>query len=49
MDVIFFIVAVALLIWGILSLLDGAIIVGILLIVAACLVGPGGYSIFRRR
>ena len=34
---------------GIVQLVQGQIIFGILLIVAGCLVGPGGYSIFRSR
>jgi hypothetical protein len=34
---------------GIVQLLQGQILLGIVLIVAACLVGPGGYSISRGR
>jgi len=34
---------------GVVQLLQGQLIFGIVLIVIACLVGPGGYSIFRRR
>jgi len=34
---------------GVVQLLQGQIIFGILLIVVACAVGPGGYSIFSRR
>ncbi len=40
-------IAVALVIWGIVKIAQGQILVGVLLIIAACLVGPGGYSIFR--
>ena len=34
---------------GIVQLVQGQIVFGILLLVAACAVGPGGYSLFRRR
>jgi len=34
---------------GIVQLFQGQIILGIVLIVLGCLVGPGGYSVFRRR
>jgi hypothetical protein len=33
---------------GIVQLLQGQVLLGIVLLIAACLVGPGGYSIFRR-
>jgi len=42
-------VAVALVIAGIVQLFQGQILLGIVLIVIGCLVGPGGYSIFNRR
>lgn len=48
MGFILWIVAVILAIVGIIQLLQGQIILGIVLLVAACLVGPGGYSIFNR-
>jgi hypothetical protein len=32
---------------GVVALLKGEVLWGIVLIVAACVVGPGGYSIFR--
>ena len=41
------IAAVVLAIVGVIQLLQGQIILGIVLLVAAALVGPGGYSIFR--
>jgi len=47
--VIAFIIAVILAIVGIVQLFQGQILWGILLLVAACLVGPGGYSLFRNR
>ncbi|HLM17820.1 MAG TPA: GPGG-motif small membrane protein [Acidimicrobiia bacterium] len=34
---------------GIIVLISGSILWGIILLIVACLVGPGGYSIFRRR
>ena len=49
MNLILWIVAVILAIAGVIQLLQGQIIFGIVLLVAACLVGPGGYSIFRGR
>lgn len=39
--------AVVLAVIGVVQLLQGQVLFGILLLVAACLVGPGGYSIFR--
>jgi uncharacterized protein YqgC (DUF456 family) len=48
-NVLLWLVAVIIAIVGIVQLLQGQIILGILLLVAGCLVGPGGYSIFRRR
>ncbi len=49
MNFILWIVAVILAIAGVIQLLQGQIILGIVLLVVACLVGPGGYSIFRGR
>lgn len=46
---ILWIVAAVLVVVGIIQLLQGQILFGSLLIVAACLVGPGGYSLFRPR
>ncbi len=48
MGFILWIAAVILAIVGIIQLLQGQIILGIVLLVAAALVGPGGYSIFGR-
>ena len=42
------IVAAIIAIVGIVQLLEGQILFGIVLLVVACLVGPGGYSVFRR-
>jgi len=49
MGFILWLIAVALVIVGIVQLVQGQIILGIVLIVVGCLVGPGGYSIFNRR
>jgi hypothetical protein len=46
---ILWIIAAILVIVGIVQLIQGQIIFGVVLIVAGCIVGPGGYSIFRRR
>jgi hypothetical protein len=43
------IVAAILVIVGIVQIFQGQIILGIILIVVGCLVGPGGYSLFRER
>jgi hypothetical protein len=47
MAFILFIIAAAIAIYGILRLVRGDILIGIILLVVACAVGPGGYSIFR--
>jgi hypothetical protein len=41
-------IAAVLLVVGVVQLFQGQIIFGIVLIIAACLVGPGGYSVFNR-
>ncbi len=43
------IVAAILVIVGIVQIFQGQIILGIVLIIGGCLVGPGGYSLFRER
>jgi hypothetical protein len=43
------VIAAILVIVGIVQLFQGQILLGVLLIVVGCLVGPGGYSIFNRR
>jgi hypothetical protein len=43
------IIAVILVVVGIVQLLQGQILFGLALIVVGCLVGPGGYSVFRGR
>jgi hypothetical protein len=42
------IVAVVLVIWGIVTIVNGGLILGIILIVIGLIVGPGGYSVFNR-
>lgn len=43
------IAAVILAIFGIMQLLGGQILMGIILLVVAAAIGPGGYSVFRGR
>lgn len=45
---VLWIIAAILAIVGVVQLIQGQIILAIVLFVAACLVGPGGYSLFRR-
>ena len=49
MSFVLWLIAVILVIVGIFQILTGDFILGIVLIVAGFLVGPGGYSIFRNR
>ena len=44
-----FLIAAVIAIVGIVQLFQGQILLGIVLLIVACLVGPGGYSIFRSR
>ena len=44
---ILWIIAVILVIAGIVTILRGGLLAGIVLIVIGCLIGPGGYSIFK--
>lgn len=46
---ILWIIAVLLVLGGIMQLLQGQVGLGIALIAIGCIVGPGGYSIFRNR
>lgn len=46
---VLWVIAAVLVIVGIVQLFQGQIIFGVALIVAGCLVGPGGYSVFRKR
>ena len=46
---ILWVIAVILAIVGIVQLIQGQLIFGIILLIAAAAVGPGGWSIFRSR
>lgn len=46
MTLILFLIAAVLVIVGIVRIVRGEVLLGIVLIVVGCLVGPGGYSIF---
>ncbi|MGA9750066.1 MAG: GPGG-motif small membrane protein [Nocardioides sp.] len=46
MALILWLIAVALVIYGIITLVRGGVLMGIVLIVLGLLVGPGGVSIF---
>jgi hypothetical protein len=46
MDLILWLLAVILVVAGIVSLLRGAVLYGIVLIIVGLLVGPGGVSVF---
>jgi hypothetical protein len=47
--IVLWIIALVVGIVGIVQLFQGQIILGVVLIIAAFLIGPGGYSIFRSR
>ena len=49
MGFLLWILAVILVIGGIVTLFNGSIILGIVLIIVGLAVGPGGWSIFSRR
>jgi hypothetical protein len=49
MGFLLWIIAVALVVYGVITLIQGSIILGIILIVVGLAVGPGGWSIFNRR
>lgn len=48
MGLILAVVAVFLAVLGIVNLIGGHLLVGIILLIAACAVGPGGWSVFGR-
>ena len=48
MSILLWLIAVVVAIVGVIQLIQGQIILGIVLLVVACLIGPGGYSIFQR-
>jgi hypothetical protein len=47
MTFILWLIAVALVVYGIITLVRGGVLMGIVLIVLGLIVGPGGYSIFQ--
>lgn len=49
MGLILWLIAVALVIYGIVSLVNGSVILGVVLIIVGLAVGPGGWSVFNRR
>lgn len=46
MEFLLWLLAVILVIWGIVTILRGALLYGVILIILGLLVGPGGVSIF---
>jgi hypothetical protein len=46
---VLWIIAAILVIVGVVQLFQGQILLGAVLIIVGCLVGPGGYSLFRSR
>ena len=48
-NTLLWIIAVILVVVGIVQLVQGQILLGVAFIIGACLVGPGGYSLFRSR
>ena len=46
MEMILWLLAVVLVVWGIVTLVRGQVLMGVLLIVVGLLVGPGGVSLF---
>lgn len=46
MELLLWLLAVVLVVWGVVSLVRGAILMGIVLIILGLLVGPGGVSLF---
>ena len=49
MNVFLWLLAVLIAVVGVVQLLQGQVLFGLVLLVVACAVGPGGYSIFRSR
>ncbi len=43
------IVAAILVVVGVVQIFQGQLVLGVVLIIGGCLVGPGGYSLFRER
>lgn len=49
MGLVLWLIAVILVVVGIVQLFQGQLILGLVLIVVGCAVGPGGWSVFRSR
>jgi len=49
MLLILWLIAAVLVIFGIIRIVQGEVLLGIVLIIVGCLVGPGGVSIFSAR
>ena len=49
MGLLLWIVAVILVVWGIITLINGSVLLGLLLIVVGFGVGPGGWTFFKSR
>jgi len=49
MGVLLSVLAAVLAVVGVVQLLQGQIIFGVVMLIAACIVGPGGYSVFHGR
>jgi hypothetical protein len=47
MTFILWLIAVALVVWGIVTAVRGQLLLGIVLIIVGLLVGPGGVSVFN--
>lgn len=47
MVTILWLIAVLLFVGGVVRLVEGDILLGVVLLILACAVGPGGWSIFR--
>lgn len=48
-NTVLWIIAAVIAVIGVIVLISGSVLWGIVLLVVAALVGPGGYSVFRRR
>ena len=46
MAFILWLIAVILVVWGIVTIVRGAVLMGVVLIIVGLLVGPGGVSVF---
>jgi len=46
MAFLLWIIAVVLVVWGIVTAVRGALLLGILMVIAGLLIGPGGVSLF---